>query len=428
MLNQEISAHWQINVLANRLIITLLLPISISVCISACNAAPESTPPVDKHLSAIVDSTITSIGVSGAVLSVTQHGKLIHQSSHGFAQKYAYGGAELPAPVQMDATQIFDLASLTKVFATTFGVMLLVDDGRVELDASVSRYLPAFSGPHKDSVTVRHLLTHSSGLHPWKPVYYHAGNAQASFDFIATLPLAAPVGISRRYSDLGFMILGYLIESVSEQSLDAFLQENLYLPLGLERTGFNPEGVDPSAFAATSHGNPFEKRMVADDNFGYVCDEDPDAFTKWRTRVLIGEVNDGNAFHAHNGLAGHAGLFSTADELHMLINLLLNEGQYKGHQLISPKTINTFLSKEDLGNGLGWAMSPAALMAENLPEGSFGHTGFTGTYALAIPKHGLSILLLTNRQHAGVDSGGRYPSLNTFRSDVVQAILAKIDD
>lgn len=392
--------------------------------IFGCSTTPNQTHNSDPHLAAIVDSTIDALGVSGAVLSVAKHGELVHESSHGFAQQYTYGGDEMPAPVEMQAHHIFDLASLTKVFATTFGIMLLVDDGAISLDEPVSSYLPAFSGEHKDSITVRHLLSHTSGLHPWKPIYYHASDAEEALQYIANLPLAAPVGRSRRYSDLGFMLLGYLIEEVSNQNLNTFLQTRLYKPLGLKVTGFSPKVSTPSDYAATSHGNPFEKRMVADDDFGYVCDENPEAFSDWRARVLIGEVNDGNAFHAHEGLAGHAGLFSTAAELQHLLELLLNNGMHNGNPILSSSTIRQFLTPDAWGNGLGWAMAPSILMTNDLPVGSFGHTGFTGTYALAVPDHGISIILLTNRQHAGVGPDGRYPAMNDLRRSVVAFVLA----
>ena len=326
----------------------------------------------------------------------------------------------MASPVEMTPDHIFDLASLTKVFATTMGFMLLVDEGKVLLNAPVKTYLPAFSSAQKDSITVRHLLTHSAGLYPWKPTYYHAADKQQTFAFINQLDLAYPVGEARHYSDPGFMLLGYVIEAVSGQPLDAYLQDALYNKLNLKNTGFNLTR-SPEVFAATSHGNPFEMRMVADDNFGYVCEEDPDDFTGWRERVLIGEVNDGNAYYAHQGVAGHAGLFSTASDLHVLLNLLLNKGQHNGEQVISSATVTQFLTMDALGNGLGWAMSPGIIYSD--VPGAFGHTGFTGTYALGVPEKKLGIILLTNRQHAGVLEDGRYPSLTALRRNVVTALL-----
>ena len=304
------------------------------------------------------------------VLLIAQQGHTHHEKAYGAAQLFDYGGKRMNAPPPMTTAHRFDLASLTKVFATTFGLMLLVDQGTVDLDAPVFTYLPAFRGPAKDSVTVRHLLTHSAGLYPWKPLYYHARTPQETYAYISQLPLGYLVGKERHYSDLGFMLLGYLIEAVSGQSLDAFLSNTVYDPLGLKKTTFNPPPSGPP-FAATSHGNPFEKRMVADDSFGYLCDEEPDAFQGWRTYVVAGEVNDGNAFHAHGGLAGHAGLFSTAADLQVMLDLLLNKGVYAGRRLLSEDVIETFLTKNRFGHGLGWAMSTDVIPVDDLPAGSF---------------------------------------------------------
>ncbi len=390
-------------------------------CLALCSACtPSALEQASARADSLIEASIAAGETSGAVLLVSRDGKVVHHRAYGHAQRYSFGGAPLAEPIPISTETVFDLASLTKVFATTFGIMMLVDEGTVSLDDPVRHHLPAFSGPSKDSVTVRHLLTHSAGLLPWKPVYYHASNKDEALAYISSLPLATPVGAERHYSDLGFMLLGYLIEAKSGMPMDDYLNEKLYMPLGLAHIGFNLS-TDKSGFAATSHGNPFEKRMVEDDNFGYVCDEDPESFTNWRRRVLIGEVNDGNAYHAHNGLAGHAGLFSTASDLHVLLQLLLNMGIHDGRQLISPEIISTFLTPDAFGNGLGWGMASSVMLIEDAPAGTFGHTGFTGTYALAMPEENLAILLLTNRQHGDVGPDGRYPSVNGLRISIVLA-------
>ena len=368
----------------------------------------------------LIMRAIQEEGLPGAVLLVAQDHEIVFHKAYGHAQKYTYGGASMETPEPMTKEHRFDLASLTKVLATTFGIMMLVDEGALALEDPVHQYLPAFSSTNKDSVTLRHLLSHTAGLYPWKPLYYHAGNRDDTYTYIANLDLAYPVGAQRRYSDLGFMLLGYLIEEVSGQALDVFMNERLYIPLGLSKTGFTPaEGP----FAATSHGNPFEKRMVADDDFGYVCDEDPESFTEWRTYVLRGEVNDGNAHHAHQGVAGHAGLFSTAQEVNTLLGLLLHP---ETNPLISPETISIFLTPTDTGHGLGWAMAAPFLPVLDPPKGTFGHTGFTGTFAVGIPANNLSIVLLTNRQQTDVGPDGRYRSLTELRQSVVAAVLDEL--
>ena len=376
----------------------------------------------DSTVAAAVDSGV----VPGAVLLIARDGVVVHLKAYGYASEYSFDGSRLVSPVPMTTETMFDLASLTKAFGTTFAIMKLVDECRVDLDAPVRTYLPLFTGASKDSVTVRHLLAHSSGLYQWKPLYYHARTNDETYRYIAELPLERPVGKQRRYSDLGFMLLGYIVEHVTGQPLDSYLEDSLYSPLRLQATSFNPKNqarFSTRRFAATSHGNPFERRMVADDNFGYVCDEDVNDFGDWRQYVLDGEVNDGNAWYANNGVAGHAGLFSTATDLNVLLKLLVNRGALQGEALISGATIDRFLTKDEFGHGLGWFMSANSLPAENLPEGSFGHTGFTGTYAIAMPAIGVNLVLLTNRQNGGVDSSGRYPDLTPLRRAVTEAFV-----
>ena len=392
-----------------------ILTLASILTIAACSPQQKHALPDLARADSIVASAIEDQMIPGAVLLIAKDSEVVFHKAYGFAESSS------EPPQLMTPEHIFDLASVTKVLATTLSVMVLVDEKRIDLDAPVKTYLPDFSGVSKDSITVRHLLTHTSGLHQWKPIYYHAQNPAEARAYISQLDLGFAVGEARHYSDLGFMLLGYIVEEVSGQPLDEFAKTRLYEPLGLIRTGFKPDIDQP--IAATSFGNPFEKKMVADDSFGYVCDEDPDSFIAWRTHVLRGEVNDGNSYYAHGGVAGHAGLFSTADEVATLLALVRNSGSYRGKELISPATVNIFLSTTESGNGLGWAMNTGVLNAEDLPVGSFGHSGFTGTYALSIPTHDLEIVLLTNRQNFGVDSEGGYPSVSDLRRKVVEAVL-----
>jgi len=316
----------------------------------------------------------------------------------------------------------FDLASVTKVMATTMAVMRLVDQGRLEIDAPVRTYLPELRGNHKDSITVRNLLTHSAGLAQWQPLYYAAASPDQAFRVIRDMPLSWGVGEGRHYSDLGFMLLGRVVESVTGVTLDRFVSREIYGPLGLEHTGFRPNGCDPGCpqgpFAATSHGNPYEYRMVHDSTFGYRFEGDPDAWNGWRRYTLMGEVNDGNAYHAFGGVAGHAGLFSTAEDLEALLELLLDGGVSGEDRVLSEETVRVFLTPTEFGQALGWQTPDWA------PEGSFSHTGFTGTFVMGIPSRNLALILLTNRQNLGVDFDTRYPDLGALQRSVVEALMA----
>jgi len=379
-----------------------------------------AAPPLRAAI-ATADSLIAAaIGTltPGAVFLVAMDGKVVHQRAFGYAQLEDFERRRVAHPPQMDMHTMFDLASVTKVMATTMATMLLVDRGQIDLDSPVCRYLPDFRGPHLDSITVRHLLQHSAGLVQWQPLYYHASSRPQTYGVIRDMPLGWGVGEARHYSDLGFMLLGYIVERVSGQRLDRFLESNLYQPLGLRSTAFKPREHGFSQFAATEPGNTYERHMVYDSTFGYRYPGDPTAWNGWRQRVLIGEVDDGNSYYANGGIAGHAGLFSTASDLHVLLDLLLDGGSRDGRQYIRPATIAAFLSLDKYQNFLGW-QSPGYL-----PKGSFAHNGFTGTYVAGVPRYGLAIVLLTNRQNMGTDQRGYFPDVGPLQQAVTRAIVA----
>jgi CubicO group peptidase (beta-lactamase class C family) len=245
------------------------------------------------------------------------------------------------------------------------------------------------------------------------------------YKLIHELPLAYPVGKSRHYSDLGFILLGEIIEKVSSMPLDQFDKKNIFIPLGMDHTTYNPLGSGFKKFAATSHGNPYETRMVHDTSLGYVFKEiDPNQWNGWRTYTLRGEVNDGNAWYALGGISGHAGLFSTIDDLQKLVDMLMNRGRVKQKQFVSEKTIRQFLTQDDFKNGLGWMMDPGEPFMKDSPAGSFGHTGFTGTSIVVVPSLKLSVILLINRQNMGLSSTGYYYNPNPLRKEIFEAVLA----
>lgn len=360
--------------------------------------------------------------IPGAVIQVKKGDSILHRAAYGYAQKYDYNLELLENPDPMTTNHLFDLASLTKVCATTFGIMKLVDEGSISVDDPIHKYLPEFDEGEKSQITIRHLLTHTSGSAQWVPTYYHASSREERYKYIAKLPLKWKVGEARHYSDLGFMLLGDIIERVSGQQLDQYLQEQLYQLLNLKHTAFNPLEKGFKKIAATSHGNPFEKQMVYDDDFGYTVDEDPQSWDEWREYTLQGQVNDGNAWYANGGVAGHAGLFSTIDDLQVLVDVLMNKGTSDGRQLISSSVIDTFLTRDRYNNGLGWAMDADIISAEGAPTGTFGHTGFTGTNILVVPQDSLSIILLTNRQNVGRQQNGYYFNLGQLRQEIYNSL------
>ena len=382
--------------------------------------APAAGPALRRALVAADSMVAAAVGdrMAGAVLLVARDGRVLHEGAYGFAQLHDDARRPLPEPRPMRTSTMFDLASVTKVMATTMAVMMLVDRGLVDLDAPVFRYLEDFRGPRHDSITVRHLLNHSSGLVQWQPLYYDASTAAGTYAVIRDMPLGWGVGGARHYSDLGFMLLGYIVERVSGRTLDVFLAEALYRPLGLRQTTFTPKARGFDGFAATELGNGYERRMVYDSTFGYRYEGDPRSWDGWRRYVLLGETNDGNAWYAHGGIAGHAGLFSTAAELRVLLDLLIGRGAYDGRRYIGAEVVDRFLTPDAYGHHLGW------MVPRGMPAGSFAHNGFTGTYVLGIPAHGLALVLLTNRQHLGTDDRGYFPDLGPLVQSLSRTILS----
>ena len=413
--------------------------VALTLTIGAC--APGDSPGQGGLLEAdsMVRDWVESGRIPGAVLLVSHEGEveLLEAYGHSAAMTLREGESEprpLERPIPMSTSTVFDLASVTKVMATTMAAMLLVDRGGLDLDEPVSRYLPDFVVGGKAEITIRHLLTHRSGLSQWQPTYYHASSADEAYAWIRDFPLQWPVGEGRHYSDLGFMVLGRVVESVTATSLDDFLTRELYSALGLVSTGFTPVPSNampsrPAAgslgapgstrFAATSHGNPFERRMVHDMDFGYPIAIDPESWSGWRNYTLAGEVNDGNAHHAFRGVAGHAGLFSTVEELHVLLQLLLNGGTYDGTRFLSANVVELFMQDSGDGQALGWQLPAYG------PAGAFGHTGFTGTFVLGVPASNTGVVLLTNRQNFGVDDDTQYPDIGALQLGVTEAVTRR---
>src|SRR5690348_816261 len=376
-----------------------------------------------KTVDSILQNAVNNKLIPGAVIEIKKGNEVLCRKAFGYAERNDYHNEPLTHPVLMTTDDLFDLASLTKVVGTTTSVMLLADRGLIKVDDPVGKYIPAFNMGDKKQITIRNLLTHTAGLITWYPLFYRASNKQEAYKLIDELPLAFPVEKVRRYSDLGFILLGEIIEKVSGMPLDQFDKKNIFIPLGMHHTTYNPMGHF-TKFAATSHGNPFETRMVHDTSLGYVFKEiDPNQWNGWRTHTLRGEVNDGNAWYALGGVSGHAGLFSTVDDLQKLVDMLMNNGRINGNQFISEKTIQLFLTQDDFKNGLGWMMDPGDSFMKNGPAGTFGHTGFTGTSIAVVPSLKISVILLINRQNTGLLPTGYYYNPNPLRKEIFDAVM-----
>lgn len=404
--------------MARKFIFFVLFSLSVLVCLPARGQAAKPIS-VKKTLIGITDSILKSQvdlnKIPGAVIEIKEGKKILVKKAYGSAGK----------DEKMTTKHLFDIASLTKVVGTTTSVMLLADKGLLNVDDPVFKYIKAFESPDKRTITIRHLLTHTAGLIEWYPLYYLSSEKTETYKLIGELPLKYAVGEKRSYSDLGFVLLGEIIEIVSGMPLDQFMKQNIFEPLKMKKTTYNPCASGRfKKIASTSEGNPYEKRMVYDSTLGYSFPEiNPASWNGWRTYTLRGEVNDGNAWYSCNGISGAAGLFSTADDIQKIVDMLINKGRTASGQFISEKTIETFLTKDAFNNGLGWMMDPANSFMRNGPEGSFGHTGFTGTSISVIPQDKISVVLLINRQNTGLLDNQEYYNVNPVRLQIYNAVL-----
>lgn len=387
--------------------------------------APASSPRNSEYepIDAVVRDGIGSL-YPGAVLLVARHGRVVHRAAFGHAQIWVSAAdatlRPLSTPRVMTADTLFDMASITKVEATTAAIMRLVGQGRLSLDDRIGALLPAFRDTDKAGITVRQLLTHRAGLWEWQPTWLHLDPSAESRPYLAALPLRYSVGTRYAYSDLGFMILGDIVANVSGMPLDRYVRQNIYRPLGMTDTGFLPSPSARRRAAATSPGDAYQQRM-AESGKPYPIAADPPVrpFAGYRRHILVGEANDANAALARGGVAGHAGLFSTATDLARYAQMLANGGCYGRWRLAPSSTIAAFEQTPfDAGQALGFR----AIQLDGIAAPFFGHSGFTGTWFAVSPDLGLTVVLLTNRVHRR--DGQPYPSLDALHDAVLRGAVA----
>lgn len=344
-----------------------------------------------------LDKAIASAEMAGAVVfaRMPREGEILeHWSVRGNA-------VTRPERIPMQRETIFDLASLTKPLATATAVMLLVEEGRVALDDPVAKVLPSFGERGKERITVRHLLSHCSGLKPWRAFYEVLADREKKsgerlmcteaakelvLDRIARSAPVHEAGEAAVYGDLDFIVLGALVEAVGGEPLETFCERRIFAPLGLADT----------RFVSLLDGAPelpetLRRRMAATEN----C--------PWRDRILWGQVHDGNAW-AMGGVAGHAGLFSTADDVMRFAQTVIDV--WHGRSDAFPQTrLREFLTRQSAPEGTSWAIgwdtpTPGASMAgQHFGPDTVGHLGFTGTSLwIDLPREAV-IVMLTNRVH-----------------------------
>jgi CubicO group peptidase (beta-lactamase class C family) len=336
----------------------------------------SSTDAGDKLIAidAVVNAAIARNELPGAVVLV------VHQDKSLFRK--AFGNRRLvPEHTLMTEDTIFDLASLTKPIATALSIMLLIEDGKLNLNDPIAKHLPAFARKETEGITIAMLLTHTGGFIADNPVGdFQKGQDTAWRNLFALKPVAEP-GSKFTYSDVGYMILGKIVEKAAHQPLDEFAAKRIFAPLGMKETVFKPQGELKNRCAPTQQRE---------------C------------RWMHGEVHDPRAYLL-DGVAGHAGLFSSADDLVIFARMMLSQGKHDGKEFLKRETLELMTAPRKVasakGPGLrtyGWDMATSfsSNRGEVFPKGvSYGHTGFTGTSIWLDPQSRTAVIFLSNRVH-----------------------------
>jgi CubicO group peptidase (beta-lactamase class C family) len=354
-------------------------------------ALPAFSAELESQLDSIIMRAIAERGTPGAALAVGRHGHTAILKGYGRTD-WREG-----APA-VEPNTIYDLASLTKVVATTTAAMILEEEGRLELDRTVVSYIPEFNAPDKAGITVRQLVAHRAGFEPFAPLWEQHSGRVAYLQAINTRPLQYPPGTRAVYSDWSPIVLGLVIERIAGEPLDAFTHRRIFYPLGMTSTMFLPPDTLRPRIAPTE--------MRADSTH------------------IHGFVHDPNAY-ALGGVAGHAGLFGSARDLAIFAQMLLNGGYFEGVRLLRPETIARWTAKSERGasRAFGWdTPSPGSSAGRYFSPRSFGHTGFTGTSLWIDPQKDLYVVLLTNAVNP-TRSHSRHFQLRREVADAVQAAV-----
>ena len=338
-------------------------------------------------VSNLLASRIEAGDFPSAVYVVAERGQAVFADALGDAAREPE-----KRPATLDT--IYDLASLTKPLVTGLLCARLVERGALNIDDRVGDYLPEFNRDDKRAITIKQLLTHTSGLPAWRPIYLLAKDKADALTSIAEQELEYAPGERVVYSDLGFIVLGFLLQRTSGMSLVELAAGEILEPLNLQNTFFNPSAAKRTGVAACEIGNAYERDMCERDFAGQT-------YAGWRSGIIWGEVHDGNA-HFLGGAAGHAGLFSNASETLRIASQFIGDLS----QLLSAETCRLF--RQNFTEGLNQARSFAWQLAatkdstagESLPPDAFGHTGFTGTSCWIDAERERVFILLTNRTHA----------------------------
>jgi len=354
----------------------------------------DSLQKVDRIMNeAVFDSTFP-----GGVVTVLKDGVIAYNKSFGY---HTYDKTK-----KVEESDIYDLASLTKIIATTSAIMKLVDEKRIKLEDKVSKYIPEFSKGPKKSITIRNLLLHDSGLPPFRIYVDKLKKESSIIDAIKNEPLINSPGEKYVYSDLGFILLGEITEQITGTTLDKYLRQEFFYPLGMNSTFFNPGRL----------GDWMKKRIPP-----------TEIDTVYRNKLIHAEVNDERAYYM-NGVAGHAGLFSNARDLAVYAQMLLSDGAYAGKEYVTSETIKKFTERQSSASGRGYGFdhkSEGFSTAGSLASPStYGHTGFTGTSLWIDPERNMAIIILTNRTYPQRSYG---ENISRVRAAIANAIFTSLN-
>jgi CubicO group peptidase (beta-lactamase class C family) len=343
------------------------------------------------RIDSLMHAAIAEQAFPGAAIAIGRDETIVKLEGYGH---FTYDGVQTVTP-----QSVFDLASMTKVVTTTTAAMLLYEADRLALDAPVARYLPAFAQNGKDEVTIRHLLTHTSGLPAYRPFHLEGITTRRGvIDYIMSVGLEFDPGSQMQYSDFGMITMALVVEAITGQDFAAYAETQIFDPLGMDDTGFRDVGTPDTTVVPTE----------VDDLF--------------RNRLIQGEVHDETAWIL-GGVAGHAGLFSTAEDLATFAYMMVNEGRIYGEAFLQPETIRLFTTRVDPdahSRALGWdtkSLEGYSSAGQYFGPRSFGHTGFTGTSMWVDPDADLFVILLTNRV---------YPTRENSKHRAVRARLADL--
>lgn len=355
-------------------------PILALLCTLGAPCPLPARPPDSVGMSAfrlaavdrVMERGVEAGGFPGAAVIIGRRGATVVSRGYGTLDWTPASTAVSPERT------LYDLASLTKVVATTSAVMVLFDEHRIALDAPVARYLPAFSRGAKSRVTIRELLEHRSGLPAGRNLSHLAHTPADARRLVLATSLEHEPGTVGQYSDVGMDVLGFVVEAITHEPLDRFVRRRIFAPLGMTSTGYRPD------IALRARSAPTEIHNV-------------------RGHALKGEVHDGDAY-ALGGVAGHAGLFSTASDLARFAQMLLDGGTLDGTRIIADTTVALFTRRSAGWRALGWdTCAGGASCGQHMSERAYGHTGFTGTSLWIDPDRGLYVIVLSNWLHERPD-------------------------